>query len=153
MYMSDREVFNPELAYAWAQETLAEHEANGGERPFQLVRVNNIGKEVEAVVELPNPGGDPYLRSARVMRDGNRTHEFYAFQAVTTALEDDFPQAATIRSEIADVQDSGYLVGDQKELLLIPEKGPAYNSHGQGEMAKYTALEEGVASLLLIHQA
>lgn len=151
--MTDREVFNPELAYAWAQETLAEHEANGGERPFHLLRVKNVGEEVEAVVALPNPGGEPYLRSARVSRDGNRAHEFYAFQAVTSALEDDFPQAATIRNEIKDVQDSGYLVGDQKELLLVPERGSVYNSYGRGEKAGHVALEEGVASLLLQYQA
>lgn len=150
--MTDREVFNPELTYAWAQERLAQYETNGGVRPFQLLRVNTVDGHVEAVVEVPDHGGEPYRRSARVPVGADRTHEFYAFQAVTAALEDDFPQAAAIRNRITDVQDSGYLVGNQKELLFVPEKGPVYNSQGQGEQAGSVALEEGVASLLLEHQ-
>lgn len=153
--MTEKDGVNPELTYAWAQETLAKHEANGGERPFQLLRVNTVGDHVEAIVEVPDHGGEPYRRSASVPVSDSRTPEFVAFQAVAAALVDDYPQAADVASAIQDVRNSGFLAGDEVELFLIPAEDNnrlAYNSYGRGENATRVALEEGVASLLLEHQ-
>ncbi len=143
--MSERLLLDAEPTYSWAQNTLVAHQEDGNPPPFTLMRLQEVADGFEAVVELPNGGGEPYRRLGRVRNDMYETEEKGKLLALKAALENDYPQVQQIRS----AEDSGLYNHGSIELLLDTGETNVFNSYATGENAAVTALVEGVAAVLV----
>lgn len=143
--MSERLLLDAEPSYSWAQNTLNTHREEGNPPPFTLMRLQEVPEGIEAVVELPNNGAEPYRRMGRVGSDMYETEEKGKLLALKLALESDYPQVQQIRS----AEDSGLYNHGSVELLIDTGEAHVFNSYATGENANVTALVEGVAAVLI----
>lgn len=143
--MSERFLLDSEPTFSWAQMTLDEHRKSGENYPFTLMRLEKGPEGMEAVVEIPNQGGEPFRRLGRVATDESQSPEDLQLRALQDALQTDYPQVKEIKS----VENSSLYAGNSTELLFNTGESYAFNSYATGERSQEIALVEGVAAILL----